>query len=169
MAEVILQPTRLDIENDDEVEASKGDLAAQLADSHVVVEEGSRSEPVEDVEEACCQSIDMAIPEFTPALEGGNLKSLCEAQTAEARVSLECNTTVEVAQNLVDVTRKGDSCAEATITLEKSGVSNPQEKCETELSGYLYISFLFNILRVCIGFYVVFDKLLRFKWSEATA
>lgn len=130
-----------------------------IIDDHKVVHKlaevvlPSLSEPVEAASHASNeQSLDTIIPERT-----GNLQSLNESQTAEARVSHECNNTIEVAENLVDVTSKGDCCAGDTITAGKPGVPTLQEKREIEPSGGCHKDFLSNILWDCVAFYKVFD------------
>ncbi|KAK4800751.1 hypothetical protein SAY86_021238 [Trapa natans] len=138
LEESVVHPAQLEIEDHAEVEISKMDLRAQLSDPHVAVEHGSWSEPAQDfVAEKHAsneQSVGMAISESTSALKNGSPIGICESKTAEAIISLECVNALEVAENLVDVAGKVESCDEATVTLEKSRVSTAQEKCETESS-----------------------------------
>ncbi|XP_031393869.1 uncharacterized protein LOC116205406 isoform X1 [Punica granatum] len=134
-AEVVLRSTHLDDRNDAEVEASRGDLPAHLSESNAAVAQGSHSELVETARGAFNDQSpppDTSIPECTPVAETGNPESLCESQAAEMGVTLDGSSTMELTVNLMDVTSKGDSSAEAAITPERPAISTPQEKCEME-------------------------------------
>ncbi|KAK4802947.1 hypothetical protein SAY86_001150 [Trapa natans] len=139
LAEAVLHPIRLEVEDDADVELRKRDMGTQLSDSHVAAEEGHCSESVQGLVAAQHasneQCMGMSISESTAALENDSPIGLHESKTAEARVILESDNTLKVAENLLDVTHKVENCDEATITPEKSRVSIAQEKCETEPSG----------------------------------